>query len=95
MTDNTEYLSVSRMRKNRPRLVHDHPRNRLKRGRDSLSLDEKIKRDSRESRKLGRGRGKKKKKKKKIVIDPQENFQLFLQFPFRIETPLLFRAFER
>lgn len=93
MTDNTEYLSVSRMRKNRPRLVHDdHPRNRLKGGRDSLSLDEKIKRDSGESRKLGRGRGK---KKKKIVIDPQENFQLFLQFPFRIETPLLFRAFER
>lgn len=61
MTDNTEYLSVSRMRKNRPRLVHDHPRNRLKRGRDSLSLDEKIKRDSGESRKLGRGREKEEK----------------------------------
>lgn len=61
MTDNTEYLSVSRMRKNRPRLVHDHPRNRLKGGRDSLSLDEKIKRDSGESRKLGRGREKEEK----------------------------------
>lgn len=63
MTDNTEYLSVSRMRKNRPRLVHDHPRNRLKGGRDSLSLDEKIKRDSGESQKRKRKRKEEKEEK--------------------------------
>lgn len=62
VTDNTEYLSISRMRKNRPRLVHDHPRNRLKRGRDSLSLDEKIKQDSGESQKRKRKRKRRKRK---------------------------------